>query len=201
MGKALDVESAITALNEGGHRERCEVLRELCPCRRSRVRDLAVWRAVFHKARNGGMGERDRAAHAIGTLMEKASGSAEWRDLLACLRTELDALMRDTRASRRILGQMKRHGHAHRGAARQNYRRRRRLLDLATPAELADWVNRRLGLAGGERVTASDPGIRRLWRWMKHRIACQPARATKEEELVAKARRYLPRLFEGPQPV
>ena len=194
--KALDIDNLLAALEEGDHRMRCETLRALCPCRNNHVRDLAVWREVFDRALHGGMRERDRAAHAIGTLTEKAQRSAQWRDLLHSLREELDALMRDNRASRRILGQMKKHGHAHRGAARQNYRRRRRSLDLANPAELAEWVNHRLNLAGEQGISGNDPGVLRLWRWLKHRIACQPARTTKEEELMDKARRYLPRLFD-----
>ena len=194
--KTVDIDQLLVALREGEHRRRCDTLRELCPCRNNHVRDVAVWREVFDKALHGGMRERDQAAHAIGTLTEKALRSAQWRDVLHNLRDELDALMRDTRASRRILGQMKRHGHAHRGAARQNYRRRRRLLDLATPAELAAWVNRKLELVGEDSVCADHPGIARLWRWLKHRVASQPGRRTREDELIDKARRYLPRLFD-----
>ena len=196
MMRDMDIESLLDAL-QGDHRRRCETLRQLCPCRNNRVRELAVWREVFDRALHGGMRERDQAAHAIGTLSEKAQGSAEWRDLLRSLRDELDALMLDTRASRRILGQMKKHGHAHRGAARQNYRRRRRALDLATPADLAAWINGTLDLTGETAISANDHGVLRLARWLGHRIACQPERATKEEELIDRARRYLPGLFEG----
>ena len=171
--KALDIDSLLVALNEGDHRQRCETLRQLCPCRNNRVRELAVWREVFDKALHGGM-----------------------RELLRSLRDELDALMLDTRASRRILGQMKKHGHAHRGAARQNYRRRRRALDLATPAQLAAWVNRTLGLTGEKAISAKDHGVLRLACWQQHRIACQPERATKEGELIDRAQRYLPALFD-----
>ena len=52
----------------------------------------------------------------------------------------------------------------------------------------------------GRSVDANDPGVRRLWRWLKHRIACQPARGTKDEEVIDKARRYLPRLFDNCPP-
>ena len=185
----------LAALGDGDNETRCGALRDVCPCRNSRVRDLAVWRAVFDKAMHGGKRERNRAAHAIGTLTEKAEDSAEWRELLHHLRDELDALMQNTRASRPILGQMKRHGHAHKGAARKNYRRRRRLLDLATTAELAEWVNQRLNLVGQQRVSTNDPGLRRLHRWLRHRFQFQPQRRTEETELLAKARRYLPHLF------
>lgn len=154
-----------------------------------------MWRAVFHKARHGGIRERRQAAHAIGTLSEKAAANADWHALLRALRPELDALMTDVRTSRAVLGTMKRHGHAHRGAARQNYRRRRQRLELATPAELAAWLNRELGLAGEHSIDAGHPGIGRLRGWLKHRIACQPTRGTQDAELLQRARRYLPQAF------
>jgi len=177
----------------GNNYSRCDVLRELCPCRNNQVRDLAVWREIFRKAIEGGMRERHQAAHAIGTLMEKAQTSAVWREILRALEGELDMLMRDTRASRMLLGQMG----AHRGAAMRTYRRRRKVLDLATPTELADWVNGHLQLARQQRVSSSDAGMRLLWRWMKHRVEFQPKRGTQEDELIAKARRYLPQLFQS----
>ena len=195
--KPRDADALLAALSDGRHRARCETLRQLCPCRNNRVRDLAVWRQVFDKARNGALRERNAAAHAIGTLTAKARTNAEWRDLLHDLKDDLDALMGDTRASRLILGQMKKHGHAHRGAARQAYRRRRRALDLATPAELAAWINASAQLAGRQRVAEHDPGVQRLWRWLLHRVRCQPARGTKEDELLGKAKRYLPHLFDA----
>ena len=84
----------------------------------------------------GGRRKHGAAAHAIGTLTEKARTSDEWRSLLHELRDDLDALLRDPRASQQILGTMKRHGHAHRSAARKNYRRRRNALD---PPPLKNW--------------------------------------------------------------
>ena len=182
-------------LQASSHRRRCRTLRELCPCRGGRVRDVAIWRAVFHKARHGGIRERRQAAHAIGTLSDKAARNDDWHALLRALRPELDALMADGRGSQALLGTMKRHGHAHRGAARQNYRRHRQRLELATPAELAAWLNRELGLVAEGALAPQDPGIGRLWRWLQHRIACQPTRATKNEELLRRARRYLPQAF------
>lgn len=196
--KSLAVRELLATLSGDDCGKRCSALRDICPCRNNRVRDIAVWRAVFDKALHGGIRERDRAAHAIGTLTEKAERSAEWRDLLHELRDELDALMRDTRASRQILGQMKKHGHAHRGAAWQNYRRRRRRMDLATANELALWLNGRLGLTGLRCVSEHDAGVRRLHRWLRHRIVFQPTRRTAEEELLKKAQRYLPQLFAKP---
>lgn len=194
----IDIDRLLAALNEGSYRSRCDALRALCPCRNNRVRDLAVWAEIFRKAREGGMQERDQAAHAIGTLTEKAARNDAWRDVLHAFRDDLEALMRDTRSARAVLGQMKKHGHAHRGAARQGYRRRRTVLDIKTPVELADWVNQHVGLSGKDRIAASDPGLTRLWRWLVNRVRRQPGRRTAESELVARSRRYLPQLFQVP---
>jgi len=194
----IDIDRLLAAMNEGSYQSRCAAIRSLCPCRNNRVRDLEVWAEIFRKAREGGLRERDQAAHAIGTLTEKAAQNDEWREVLYAFRHELDALMRDTRSARVVLGQMKKHGHAHRGAARQGYRRRRTVLDLKTPKELANWVNDHLGLAGQTRVAANDPGLLRLWRWLANRVRCQPGRRTAEPELVSRGQRYLPALFQVP---
>ena len=159
------------------------------------MQDLAVWRAVFDKARHGGIRERRQAAHAIGTLSEKAAKSGEWHALLRALRPELDALMGDARASRQLLGTMKRHGHMHRGAAMQNFRRHRQRLELATEAELAAWLNGELGLAAERVIDPREAGVARLKGWLAHRVACQPNRRIRNEELLRRARRYLPRAF------
>lgn len=197
MSRARDADRLLKALGEAGYDARCAALRDACPCR-SHVRDPQLWKEIFGRAIGGGMRERDRAAHAIGTLMEKAERSDEWRAVLARHEEDLDLLMRDTRASRVLLGQMKRHGHAHRGAARQGYRRRRKVLELHTPAELAVWVNERAGLEGADAVPPSDPGVARLWNWLRNRVTRQPGRGTREDEMVARARRYLPHLFQNP---
>ena len=193
-----DIEKLLAAMNTGSNLSRRDAIRALCPCRNNSVRDLAVWGEIFRNARGGGFRERDQAAHAIGTLMEKAVRNAEWRDVLNAFGDELDALVRDPRSARQILGQMKKHGHAHRGAASQGYRRRRAVLDLRTPAELAKWVNEHLGLAGRSRVAPNDPGLSRLWGWLAHRVRCQPGRRTSEKELIGRGQRYLPELFQRP---
>ena len=194
----IDIAKLLADMNTGSNLSRRGAIRALCPCRNNSVRHLAVWAEIFRKAREGGLQERDQAAHAIGTLMEKAARNAEWRDVLHAHREELDALVRDPRSARQILGQMKKHGHAHRGAASQGYRRRRAVLDLRTPAELAGWVNQHLGLEGRGRVTPNDPGLGRLWRWLAHRVRCQPGRRTSEKELIGRGQRYLPELFQRP---
>lgn len=195
ISDAVAVDRLLADLTASSHRVRCRTLRDICPCRNGKVQHVTVWRAVFHKARHGGIKERRQAAHAIGTLSDKATRNADWHALLRALRPELDALMADSRASQALLGTMKRHGHMHRGAARQNYRRHRQRLELATPDELAAWLNQELGLASESAVDPQEPGIERLWRWLKHRIACQPTRATKDAELLQRARRYLPQAF------
>lgn len=194
----IDIAKLLADMNTGSNLSRRDAIRALCPCRNNSVRDLAVWGEIFRKARDGGFRERDQAAHAIGTLMEKAARNAEWRDVLNAFGDELDALVRDPRSARQILGQMKKHGHAHRGAASQGYRRRRAVLDLRTPAELANWVNEHLGLAGRSRVAPNDPGLSRLWGWLAHRVRCQPGRRTSEKELIGRGQRYLPELFQRP---
>ncbi len=196
--RASDTDTLLVALNVGSDRARCDALRALCPCRNNQVRDLAVWREIFRKARDGGTNERHQAAHAIGTLTRKALTSTRWRGLMQALKGDLDVVMRDPRAARMLLGEMKQSRDAQRSATRQNYRRRRKALDLATPGELAAWVNRRQRLDGRRRVSGDDPGVQRLWLWMKHRVTFQPSRRTSEDELVTKARRYLPRLFQRP---
>lgn len=193
--KTRTIDDLVSVMKNGSYDARCSVLRELCPCRNNRNREYEVWREIFSAALKGGMRERNQAAHAIGTLIDKARRSSEWREVLLECSDLLDEIMLDPRASSSLLGQMKKHGHAHRGAAIQSYRRRRRDLDLATPAELTAWLNDRLMLAGRDRVRANDPGIRRLWRWQKHRIEFQPERGTKDDELLGKAERYLPHLF------
>lgn len=192
------VERLRAALSGESHRARCAALRELCPCRAS-VRDLEVWRSIFHRARAGGQRERDQAAHAIGTLTAKAQGSLEWASLLRALRGDLDSLMRDERAASAVLAQTKRscNQRERRGTALRKLRRRRNALQLATPAELAAWVNQRFHLAGGQRLGPSHPGVLRLWRWMQHRVRFQPMRGTKEGELADRARRYLPEAAAG----
>jgi len=176
-------------MNDGSYDARCRVLRDLCPCRNNRNRETEVWREIFKKALRGGLRERNQAAHAIGTLIDKGMRSAKWRSILHQLSDRLDNLMQDPRASRMLLSQMKRHGHAHRGAAAQSYRRRRRILDMATRAELSAWLS---GLEGVDRLRSHDPGVGRLWRWLKHRAHYQPDRDTSDRELLKMASRFLP---------
>lgn len=187
------INDLVKAMNNGSYHARCDVLRNLCPCRNNRNRELEVWHEIFTKARLGGLQERNRAAHAIGTLITKAYRSNEWRDLLQQCSKQLDELMLDPRASTLLLGQMKKHGHAHRGAAMQSFRRVKRVLELVTPAQLSEWLNEQLQLPN--HIEPNDPGVQRLWRWHKHRVNYQPKRSTEDGELLRKAEQYLPHKF------
>ena len=193
------ISQLLAALRGEDHRARCEALAALCPCRRGRRRDLGTWREIFRRARDGGQRERDLAAHAIGTLTEKAQGSDDWRLVLRALRPELDALTRHPRAASAVLRQMKRNCNQseRRGEALRRLRRRRQALRLATPPEVAEWVNATLALSGRRRVAPSDPGVQRMSQWLRHRVKFQPGRATRQAELLDRARRYLPALFQG----
>lgn len=195
--KSRDIDSLLADLKQSNYDSRCRTLRSLCPCR-SNNRELELWEEVFTGLLKGGKRERDQAAHVIGTLLEKALFSREWRAVLMQFDDRFDAIMANPRSARVLLGQMKKHGHAHRGAAIQSLRKRRRLMEIGSPAELAEWLNDRADLRGRSRVKASDPGLRRLWRWHEHRIRFQPERATREQQLLRKAERFLPKAFAVP---
>ena len=67
----------------------------------------------------------------------------------------------------------------------------------STPAELAEWLNRVLGLKPHKGVGARHPGVVRLARWVANRIQDRPRRGIKRTELLAVARQWLPEFFEG----
>ncbi len=67
----------------------------------------------------------------------------------------------------------------------------------STPRELADWVNRVLGLKPWKGVGRRHPGILRLSRWVVNRAQDQPQRGIRRRELLHMARRWLPELFRG----
>lgn len=157
--------------------------------------DVAVWRDIFKLAREGSRQERDGAAHAIGTLLLKAPRSDELRPVLLELQSELDELMADPRSARFVLGQLKtKHGHAHRGMARQNYRRMYAVFNRFSADEMAEWLNAHYNVPQTHKVTPSDDGVRRLAKWLKHRVKCQPGRRTHEHEIEKQVGRFLPHL-------
>ena len=179
----------------GSMDKRREVLRAHCPCRNNELtRDH--WTEMFRIAREGSLRERDGALHAIGTLLKGARTNREYRILLKEFRPQLDELMDNPRTARLVLGQVKpKHGHAHRGAARQAFRRVVSVLERCTPNEAAIWVNQYLNLRGNRRVSAKERGVVRLSSWVCHRVEFQPGRKVSEEELLKKAEQFLPSVF------
>ncbi len=177
-----------------GSDEQCDVLRQLCPCR-NQVRDLEVWREVFRLGRHGGARVRHQAAHAIATLLQRAQGSTRWRQLLQSLEDDLNGLWRDPRASAMLANQVE-HNASHARRLRKSpaaiYRYQRRVLDLATPQELARWVNEQAGLPRHEGVSPKHPGIQRLASWLEHRVTFHDHRKTDADEFLEKAQRWLP---------
>jgi len=65
-----------------------------------------------------------------------------------------------------------------------------------SPQELADWVNYLLGLRRHKGVGPRNPGIQRMSRWAVKRLSSGGKKTIKSTELVDKARRFLPELFE-----
>ena len=158
--------------------------------------DVAVWQDIFSLAREGSWKERDGAAHAIGTLMQKAHKSPELRAVLLELQEEVDELMADPRSAQLILGTLKsKHGHAHRGMARQNYRKFYTIFNRYSSQELATWINIHYKVPSSRRIAPSHNGVRRLTKWLKHRTKCQPGRRTKLVEIERQVERFIPMLF------
>ncbi len=192
--RKIRTQKVMESLASAGSDEKCDVLRELCPCR-NQVRDVEVWHEVFRVAREGGARSRNRASHAIATLMQRAQGSPRWRELLQSLQNDLDRLWGDPRASNMLAGQVA-HNAEHAKKLRKTpaaiYRYQTRVLDLATPEELAAWVNERTGLRRHEGVSPKHPGIQRLARWLEHRVTFHDHRKTDPDEFLEKAQRWLP---------
>ena len=175
--------------------ERRQFLRGLCPCRTNSSEDINGWRTLFTQARLGSYSERRAAAHSIGTLLAKAQQVAQYRELLLQLKDELDALMQDPRTASQVLGVMKKHGHAHKGAARKNYRRAYAVFRLQTPEEIAKWLNQRLNLSPQSQLTTGSKVVKRLSKWLEHRVSFQPNRSTTEIEILERVRQLQPNLF------
>lgn len=66
-----------------------------------------------------------------------------------------------------------------------------------SPTELANWVNRLLGLKPHKGVSLRHPGIERLSDWVMNRLASGRRKIVKPTELVYMARRWVPEFFEG----
>ena len=175
--------------------ERRRFLRGLCRCRTNSSDDIDGWRTLFTRARFGSYSDRHAAAHSIGTLLEKAQRADQYRELLVELKDELDALMQDPKAASQVLGVMKKHGHAHKGAARKNYRRAYAVFSVQTPEEIAKWLNQRLKLSTKRRVTTGSKVVKRFAKWLEHRVTFQPNRFTSEIEILERVRQLQPSLF------
>lgn len=175
--------------------ERRQFLRGLCPCRGNSSENLEGWRELFSRARFGSVTERKAAAHSIGTLIEKAQQIDSYRELLIGLQGDLDELMSDPRSASQVLGVMKKHGHAHKGAARKYYRKAYSVFALQTPAEVASWLNRYADRKGAQTITTNSPIAKKLAQWLKHRAEFQPTRQTTEQEIIKRAKRLAPALF------
>ena len=65
-----------------------------------------------------------------------------------------------------------------------------------SPEDLARWVNSILRLKPHKGVSPRDEGVGRLSRWVMNRLSVVPSRRIKPTELLAMARRWLPKLFQ-----
>jgi hypothetical protein len=80
-----DVPRLLESLTCGDEDDRKATLQLLCPCRNRRY-DKEVWLAIFDAYRHApGIGVRDQAGHAIGTLVERARTDPRSQELLRWL--------------------------------------------------------------------------------------------------------------------
>jgi hypothetical protein len=151
---------------------------------------------VFQAAHQPGTRVRGQAIHAIATLLQRSKTSRRWRAVLKALSAELDNLLSDSEACK-LLRQQVQHDPKVAGdlTPAAHCRKLRRILELTTPNELADWVNELFGQRPSGGVNPRHPGLVRLWRWHVHRITFQPERRTDPKEFLQKARRWLPEYF------
>ncbi len=183
------------ALEEGSCEEQSKVMRNICPCR-SHVLDMPLWRKVFQAAHEPRTRVKAPAIHAIATLLRLAKKSQRWRAILKELSAELDAVFSDPEACRLLRQQIQHDAKSADGLTPAAHcKKLKRIVELNTPHELADWVNERLGLRLPEGVNPRHPGLIRLWRWHHHRITFQPERGTDPNEFLKKAQQWLPEYF------
>ena len=175
-------------------RQRQRELRSMCPCRSNTSQDEEGWRHLFDRARFGSYAERKSAAHSIGTLLERSNTDPNYTGLVKKFQVELDALMRDPRSASQLLGVMKPHGHARRGAARRGYRKVYRAFSFRSRSDLAKWLNEKFNLQGKSRLTAGDKAVRKLASWVQHRTEFQPTSKLTEKELLHRVQKLLPQL-------
>lgn len=174
--------------------ERRQFLRSLCPCRTNSSENLDGWRDLFTQARFGSYSERKAAAHSIGTLLEKAQKSTPYRNLLKEFQEDLDELMKDPRAASQVLGVMKKHGHAHKGAARKNYRHAYAVFSVSTHEEIANWLNDQFQLTRSKALSSDSTVVRQLTKWLRHRTKFEPTRKISDAVVIERAQRLMPSL-------
>ena len=190
------ISQLIHALEEGSCDERAKVLRDLCPCRND-IQDIHVWQKVFRAAHQPGTRVRGQAIHAIATLLQRAKTSGRWRAVLKDLAAELDKVLSDPEACKLLRRQVQHDAKAEGDLTPAAHcKKLRRIVELNTPHELADWVNELIGQRPPGGVNAHHPGLVRLWRWHQHRINFQPERRTDAKEFLKKAQRWLPEYFQ-----
>ena len=120
-------------------------MRELCPCR-NEVQDISVWQKVFQAAHQPGARVRGRAIHAIATLLQRAKTSGRWRAVLKDLADELDGVLSDPDACKLLRQQVQHNAKAEGNLTPAAHcKKLRRIVELKTPNEVADWVNKLLG--------------------------------------------------------
>jgi len=83
--KSRDIPRLLELLTCGDAADQADTLTLLCPCRNVRY-DREVWAAIFHAAAcSQDRVVRDRAAHAIGTLKERARTDPRSQELVRWL--------------------------------------------------------------------------------------------------------------------
>ena len=174
--------------------QRRQYLRGLCPCRTNSSDDIDGWRELFNRARFGSYSERKSAAHSIGTLLDKAKKSEAYRNLLKEFQADLDELMLDPRSASQVLGVLKKHGHAHKGAARKNYRRAYSIFSFCSTEEIADWVNETFDLTSNNMISKDSPIVHQLVKWIQHRAKFEPTRKVTDAAVIKQAQRLMPSL-------
>jgi hypothetical protein len=83
-----DIPELARMLDEGDDEKQCRALTLLCPCR-NRVYSPELWSRVFRARGSGEFQVKDRAHHAILTLLDRAEVDPRSSILLASLEEEL----------------------------------------------------------------------------------------------------------------
>lgn len=101
-----DLPKLMQMIDGGRTEEKCVALRLLCPCR-NRVYDVDVWRRIFEAMETGNPEVQHQAAHAIGTLRERAQRDPQSQELLAQLKDDVERVMKNPQARAMLLNEQK----------------------------------------------------------------------------------------------